>query len=77
MKVLVILLVLVALTIGDVMPSSFQENSHPIEVNADPPQEGQGRRHNSCLAQFIQCVYSEHRAAGRSYNYIAIIIIVV
>ena len=48
---------LVVLTIGDVMPNPFQENSHPIEVNADPPQEGQGRRHNSCLAQFIQCAF--------------------
>ena len=55
-----------ALTIGDVMPNPFQENSHPIKVNANPPQEGRGRRHNSCLAQFIQCVFSKRHAAAES-----------
>ena len=72
MKILVILLVLVALTIiGDVMPNPFQENYRLIKVNANPPQEGQGRRHNSCPAQFLQYASSKCCVAfGRSYNYI-------
>ena len=55
----------VASMLGDVMPSPFQENSYPIQKDAHPLQEDThaqafGRRHNSCLAQFIRCLVNNH-----------------
>ena len=51
-----ILLLLVAYTLGDELPRFPGENAYPVQENAHPVQENGGHGALRCLIKFIRCV---------------------